>query len=549
MTVSCSLSGSFLKNHHSNQHNVVVSHTIGSLGFRSCSRYATYRRSSSSGRYYGMECRKASASAYGAIIVTCNYNKKEEKKSGVCDWGKAEEIVKEVEEQCATPVGLLREVAEAMAREMEAGLSSDDPSNLLKMVITYVDSLPTGDEKGHFYALDLGGTNFRVLHVQFGGKDGRVVDQDFVEVTIPANLMVGTEKELFDYIASELAKFVTKEGRNLSLEHGHQRELGFTFSFPVHQTAIASGTLIKWSKGFSVSETVGKDVVVALKEAMERQGLDMRVSALVNDTVGTLAGGRYRNEDVMAAVILGTGTNACYVERADAIAKWKGPLPKSGYMVVNTEWGNFWSSHLPMTEFDKALDVESINPGDHIFEKLISGMYLGEIVRRVLLKLAVEAALFGDSIPSRLREPYALGTPHISAMHQDTSSDLIVVESTLKNVLGVSSIPLKTRELVVKLCSIVAVRAARLAGAGIVGILKKLGRDVNGTTSKNKTAVAIDGGLYEHYTLFRHNMQTAVEELLGSEVSETVILEHSRDGSGIGATLLAASNSQYSSKS
>ncbi|KAH9311789.1 hypothetical protein KI387_026824, partial [Taxus chinensis] len=276
---------------------------------------------------------------------------------------------------------------------------------------------------------------------------------------------------------------------------------------------------------------VGKDVVVALKKAMERQGLDMRISALVNDTVGTLAGGRYRDEDVMAAVILGTGTNACYVEHADAIPKLKGPLPKSGHMVINTEWGNFWSPHLPMTEFDKALDAESINPGDHIFEKLISGMYLGDIVRRLLLKMAVEAALFGDNIPSTLREPYVLITPNISAMHQDVSSDLEVVENTLKNVFGISNIPLRTRKLVVELCNIVAVRAARLAGAGIVGILKKLGRDVIGASGKNRTVVAIDGGLYEHYPLFRHNMQIAVKELLGSEVSETVIIEHSKDGS------------------
>lgn len=53
----------------------------------------------------------------------------------------------------------------------------------------------------------------------------------------------------------------------------------------------------------------------------------------VNDTIGTLAGGRYHNQDVIAAVILGTGTNAAYVERAHAIPKWHGLLPKSGEMV------------------------------------------------------------------------------------------------------------------------------------------------------------------------------------------------------------------------
>lgn len=56
----------------------------------------------------------------------------------------------------------------------------------------------------------------------------------------------------------------------------------------------------------------------------------------VNDTVGTLAGGRYVNGDVVAAVILGTGTNAAYVERAHAIPKWHGLLPKSGDMVSSS---------------------------------------------------------------------------------------------------------------------------------------------------------------------------------------------------------------------
>jgi hexokinase len=69
--------------------------------------------------------------------------------------------------------------------------------------------------------------------------------------------------------------------------------------------------------------------VACLNEAMDRLGLDMRVSALVNDTVGTLAGARYWDDDVMVAVILGTGTNACYVERMDAIPKLQGHVSPS----------------------------------------------------------------------------------------------------------------------------------------------------------------------------------------------------------------------------
>lgn len=37
--------------------------------------------------------------------------------------------------------------------------------------------------------------------------------------------------------------------------------------------------------------------------------------------------------------------------------------------VVNMEWGNFRSSHLPLTEFDQALDAESLNPGEQVSYK------------------------------------------------------------------------------------------------------------------------------------------------------------------------------------
>lgn len=41
-----------------------------------------------------------------------------------------------------------------------------------------------------------------------------------------------------------------------------------------------------------------------------------------------------------------------------------------------------------------------------IFDKLIGGRYLGEVVRRVLLKMAIETALFGETVPAKLKTPY-----------------------------------------------------------------------------------------------------------------------------------------------
>ncbi|XP_047327342.1 hexokinase-2, chloroplastic [Impatiens glandulifera] len=449
--------------------------------------------------------------------------------------------------ECATPLPLLRHVTSSMAADMRAGLAVDGGSDL-KMILSYVDNLPTGNEKGLYYALDLGGTNFRVLRVQLGGKEERVVATEFQQVPIPQELMSSTSEELFDFIASSLANFSETEGDKFELPNGTKREMGFTFSFPVKQTSIDSGILIKWTKGFSVSGTAGRDVVACLNEAMERKGFDMRVSALVNDTVATLAGAKYWDKDVMVAVILGTGTNACYVERVDAIPKINNNnnnQTHSGMTIVNTEWGAF-SNGLPLTEFDRDMDAQSINPGEQIFEKTISGMYLGEIIRRVLLKMAQHegAALFGNSPLEKLSTPFSLRTPDVCSMQQDTSQDLKSVEAILYDVAGVRS-DLSARKMVVEVCDTIVKRGGRLAGAGIVGILQKM-EDSGGLFMGNRTVVAMDGGLYEHYPQYRDYLQEAVNELLGPDVSRNIVIEHSKDGSGIGAALLAATNSKYS---
>lgn len=111
-------------------------------------------------------------------------------------------------------------------------------------------------------------------------------------------------------------------------------------------------------------------------------------------------------------------------------------------------------------------------------------------------------------------------------------------------------VSLKARRLVVRVCDIVTRRAARLAAAGIVGILKKIGRDGSGGIGSGRTkgevrrtVVAIEGGLYAGYTMFREYLNEAAAEILGDEVAQNVILRISKDGSGIGAALLAATYS------
>jgi len=106
---------------------------------------------------------------------------------------------------------------------------------------------------------------------------------------------------------------------------------------------------------------------------------------------------------------------------------------------------------------------------------------------------------------------------------------------------------LSERETVLEVCETIVKRGGSLAGAGIVGILQKMEEDQRGLIfgNGNRSVVAIDGGLYENYPQYRAYLQDSVKELLGTEKSNNVVIEHTKDGSGIGAALLAASNSIY----
>ncbi|XP_022988075.1 hexokinase-3-like isoform X2 [Cucurbita maxima] len=488
------------------------------------------------------------ACAVAAVVV----GRRVERRS---KWKRVLRILEELEAACDTPVKRLRQVVDAMAVEMHAGLASEVWGHFrcsYWVVLLFCSFSLFRSEKGTFYALDLGGTNFRVLRVHLGGQRSLSLKHDVEMQPIPQNLMTGTREDLFDFIASSLKEFVEKANDPDQLA-ARRRELGFTFSFPVKQTSASSGALIKWTKGFSIEDMIGRDAAESLQQAIDRIGLDMRVSVLINDTVGTLAVGHYQDPDTVAAVIIGTGTNACYLERTDAIIKCQGIFTTFGRMAINMEWGNFWSSHLPRTTYDVDLDADSPNPNEQGFEKMISDMYLGDIVRRVILKISQESDVFGPA-STLLSMPFKLRTPLMAAMHEDSSPELTEVARILEDILEITDIPLKVQKLVVKICDIVTRRAARLAAAGIVGILKKIGRDgtsgiAGGRSRTNiklkRTVVAIEGGLYTSYTMFREYLHEALVEILGEEIALHVILKPTEDGSGIGAALLAASYSSY----
>lgn len=58
-------------------------------------------------------------------------------------WRKVVGLLKDLEESFETPLGRLRQMVDAVAVEMQAGLVSEGGSKL-KMLLTFVDDLPNG---------------------------------------------------------------------------------------------------------------------------------------------------------------------------------------------------------------------------------------------------------------------------------------------------------------------------------------------------------------------------------------------------------------------
>jgi len=437
------------------------------------------------------------------------------------------EVVSALEDLFVIRPQTLRNICKHFVDELTLGLKED--GHTLKMIPSYVSNRPTGKEKGSFLALDLGGTNFRVCEVYLEGDSKvRLTQKKF---TIPDYAKCGQSDVLFDFLADSVLTFITEN--NIPTES--DIPLGFTFSFPVNQTAIDKGYLMGWTKGFDCKDTVNKDVVALLNEALARKNVKVHVSALVNDTVGTLMSAAYSDPGTYVGVILGTGTNAAYVEKVSAIPKWKGGEIKSGEMIVNSEWGAFDNERkvLPWTKYDQQQDEQTTNPGKQTYEKMISGMYLGEIVRQVIVELVQRRILFGGVSSPEIETPYKFETAYMSRIERDHTSDLIDTKMVLQELLNIPYPAPRDRRIVRRICELVATRAARLAAVGVAAVVTKMDRVNDGCT------VAIDGSVYEHYPHFGNRIQDALHELLGI-FAENITLALGKDGSGIGAGVIAA---------
>jgi hexokinase len=221
-------------------------------------------------------------------------------------------------------------------------------------------------------------------------------------------------------------------------------------------------------------------------------------------------------------VILGTGTNACYPEKIAHILKCPG-LGASGEMIVNMEWGGF--NQLKPNIYDNVLDRASLNTGKQRLEKMVSGMYLGEIARLVIVEMMEQGLLFRGTSPSAFSKGYALTTEHLSMTAQ--GSDFFAD-------FGLRDVTAADRQALREICRIISTRSAKLAGAAIAAVVAWMDANL-----ESEHTIAIDGSLFEKYPGFQDQMIDILHDLFGNRGAR-IKLELAKDGSGIGAAIIGA---------
>jgi hexokinase len=455
--------------------------------------------------------------------------------------------------------------------------------------------VPDGSEKGTFLAVDLGGTNCRICLVDLLGDSTYNVTQ--TKQTVPEHLRINpTYQPLFSFIAEAVRDFLdqNKLGLHTDYETATQRiPLGFTFSFTCEQTSISQGTLIQWDKGWDIPEALRKDPCAMLQESLDEMDIPVQVCALANDSVGTLLSRAYTSHEpgsTLAGVIIGTGTNAAYIERLRNVRRLPRlktkRIPES--IVLNTEWGCFDDDLqvLPVTSFDRVLDASSINPGQQQFEKRVSGMYLGELMRLVILHCH-EQGVFDMSLDgeSPCHRRYALDSSFLSLLARDKTSEVLGVAKSVERVLSAQGVTLSDIGILAQMADAIGGRSARLAGSalgaiiiqsgrlsdpqlekctlrngsqrakhqgGCCGLLAELGdcfrRFISSPTrpqvrgsEQDVIDIGVDGSLIELYPGFETHMRSALRDIpqVGPAGERRVRMGLAKDGSGVGAALMA----------
>ncbi|MBA3028548.1 MAG: hexokinase [Desulfobacteraceae bacterium] len=278
------------------------------------------------------------------------------------------------------PLSRWIEIAEEFGQKVRQGLEKDHTE--IKCLPSYIFPTMKGIIKGITYVLDLGGSNLRGAVVSLD-ENGAHFLTPVKTLKMPWLRNVPFPRNDFLAMQADLLK---------SLDFPQACPLGYCFSFPTEALPNGDATLIQWTKGLQIPETLGENIGGMLTDYIAQHCPEVKITSVcvLNDTVASLFAGLARDKtDACIGLIVGTGTNMASFFPADHVPKIKGVVADHRLIPINLESGNFNAPFL--NQWDQKVDSDSDNKGEQLFEKAVSGMYLGWIFKAVFPNSPLDA--------------------------------------------------------------------------------------------------------------------------------------------------------------
>jgi hexokinase len=147
----------------------------------------------------------------------------------------------------------------------------------------------------------------------------------------------------------------------------------------------------------------------------------------------------------------------------------------------------------------RALYINSLCSRKQAFEKMVSGMYLGEIVRNILIHLIDLSMLFEGYSSAEMNSHYGLDTAIVSGI-EATKDDQEVKKILVKDMsLPSEHISDSDVEIVRWACRLVAKRASDLAACAMAAVIKHTEND---KVHEGDTDMGVDIGIDGRYVVF-----------------------------------------------
>ena len=317
----------------------------------------------------------------------------------------------------------LKEIASSFREKVEEGLKHENAE--IQCIPTFI-SPKTSDINGKALVLDLGGTNYRVATVDLGQGSPTIHPNNGWKKDMSIMKSPGyTREELF----KELADMI------VGIKRDEEMPICYCFSYPAESVLSGDAKLLRWTKGVDIKEMVGQLVGKPLLDYLnEHCKIKFTGIKVLIDTISSLFAGLTDNSyDAYIGLIVGTGTNMATFIPADKLKKLGPSYNIQGLVPVNLESGNF-NPPLLTTVADTD-DAISSSLGKQRFEKAVSGMYLGDILKATFPLDEFENKFDAQKLTAIMNYPDIHKDVYVDVAHWIFYSSALLVAASLLGLI------------------------------------------------------------------------------------------------------------------